>query len=309
MELKTVKTKLHAAYTKSVGDVKKRQQTHDKARDSYYDSVKQAETAVINKDAAEHTQMPAKAVQKLAQRVDQTKREVDTLHAAYKKSVEQLQEAQTAHDALVADALMQFEKLERARLQVMLQQLSKFAHLHDGVQATAEEVRTVLVAGVSKVNTDADVTAFIKAHITGAKPAPHVEYLPMRSLSIGHAVEYKVSIFIACSCIPLSCAVLCVYVPGVSADALDAWDVWGCKQPSGALPAQASQISTTSSASSVPPQSSQVSSQSVGPPPLTGGAAQAAKLSFVGTAKALYDFEANEPDDLPFKTGQIINVS
>lgn len=52
VEVKKSKTALHAAWQKSLADVKKKQLLHDKARDAYHDAVKQAETAVMNRDAA-----------------------------------------------------------------------------------------------------------------------------------------------------------------------------------------------------------------------------------------------------------------
>jgi hypothetical protein len=66
-EIKTQKGKLREKYTKLERDRATRQVAHQKARDLYVESVKQAETAVINRDAGRSQNFPDKQMSKVTQ--------------------------------------------------------------------------------------------------------------------------------------------------------------------------------------------------------------------------------------------------
>jgi len=193
VELKKTKTSLHATWSKVVADVNKKQAAHDKARDAYYNSVKVAEQADDAKETAIRERQQDKVISKLEARAKQCVKQVDDLHTAYQKSVSALQEAQQTHDATVADVLQQFEKLERQRLTVFVEQLKKFADQHDELKTNIEAVAQTLHTKVNAVDIENDVQEFIRANTTGKQPSPHVEYLPRRSEIIGHALDAPAS--------------------------------------------------------------------------------------------------------------------
>lgn len=283
VEVKKTKTALLATFTKLVADVKKKQQIHDKSKDVYYESVKQAETAVMNRDAAIEQRMADKAVQKAEARAKQTLKEVDSLHAAYQKAVQSLQEAQQQHDVTVVDLLQQFEKLERSRMRIFLDQLDRFAAQHDTLKTNMEQVAQSLHQQVTAVDIESDVQEFIKTSATGKPAAPHVEYIPCKSSIIDHAMDFKPN---NAGSVPAAAAVFASSPATNGAEA-------------------------SASASSVPP-SPITNTPSNAAPVAAASAAVVASSSFGGgsgeTAVALYDFDQNEADDLAFKVGDVIKL-
>ena len=287
VEIKKSKTTLHATYTKLVADVKKKQQLHDKAKEVYYEAVRQSEVAVMNRDSAVEQRLPDKQIQKAEARAKQCLKEVESLHSAYQKSVTTLQEAQQTHDVTVVDLLQQFEKLERNRLKIFLEQLDRFASQHDQLKANIDLITASLHQQVAAVDLAADVNNFIKTNASGKPPAPHVEYMPCKSSIIDHATDIKAT-------------------------------------NSGSVPVQATSFTTPTSSSSSQPPAAGISGSSDDVAPSSSAAAAAAtsvtpsiaaavapapsSLETVGTAVGLFDFDQNEPDDLPFKAGDVINL-
>ena len=292
VEVKKHKTLLHERWTRMLADVKKKAAAHDKAKDQYYESVKQAETAIMNRDAAHEQKMPDKAIQKAETRAKQALKEVDTLHAAYQKGVQQLQEAQQTHDVTCVDLLQQFEKLERARMAVFLEQMRRFATQHDTLKAQLDSIAASLHTHCNAVNIDADMQEFIRATATGKAPAAHVEYVPCKSQILDHASGGAAP---GSSASGASLAVPAVGVVPSSPAAGSSSQGGGSFGQAPPSPAAAAGASSAEAAAAAPP---------AAPPAAPAAAASGA------TAIALYDFGdgQSEPDDLPFKAGNVIRL-
>jgi len=293
VEVKKTKTALHDKWTKLLADVKKKSLAHDKAHKEYLDSVKQAETAIMNRDAAHEQKMPDKAVQKAETRAKQALKEVDTLHQAYQKAVGQLQEAQAQQDATCADLLTQFERLERARMQVFLEQLDRWASQHDTLKAQLDSVAASLHTHANAVNIDADVQEFIRTHTTGKQPPPHVEYVQCKSSILDHASGGGGNKEVAGNLAAPNTA----FAPPSPAAAGGAGG-FGPPSPMNAAAAAA-------------PLSPQPPAAAPAAPAASPAAAPSSSGSGAGSgesAVALYDFDAGEPDDLGFKAGQVIRL-
>lgn len=297
VEVKKQKTLLHDRWTKQLADVKKKQIAHDKARDVYAESVKAAETSIMNRDAAHEQKMPDKAIQKAEAKAKASLKDVETMHAAYQKAVTTYAESQAAQDATCIDLLQQFEKLERARMRVFVDQMDKFAGQHDALRAQLDSVAASLHTYVNAVNIDADMQEFIKTNTTGKVAEPHVKYIPCKSQILDHALGISPS---NAGNIPTA---VFTAAPVSSAPAA---------QPSS--PPSAPPAAPSMAAASAPPAAAPVSSTPTNA--ATAAAVVAAPPAPViavasaggESATALYDFDQNEPDDLPFKAGQQIRL-
>jgi hypothetical protein len=247
----------------------------------------------MNRDAAHEQKMPDKAVVKAETRAKQAQKEVDTLHQAYQKAVQQLQEAQAAQDATCADLLAQFERLERTRLRVFLDQLDRWAGQHDTLKSALDSVAASLHTHANAVNIDADIQEFIRNHNTGKQPPPHVEYQQCKSSILDHANGIDGNKAVAGNL----AAPVAAFVPPSPAAASSNAAPPSPMNANGAAAAAASIAAVPFAPSAM-----------AAPPAAAPAAASVASLSGGETAVALYDFDAGEPDDLGFKVGQVIRL-
>ena len=284
VEVKKQKTMLHDKWTKLLADVKKKELAHDKQKAAYAESVKQAETATMNRDAALAQSMPEKAVQKAETRTKESLKEVERQHAAYQKAVQVFKEAQETQDSTCVDLLQQFERLERARMRAFLDQLDKWAAQHDTLKAALDSVAASLHTHVNAVNIDADMQEFIRTNASGKAPLPHVVYVPVQSSIISHVTDKAAA------------------AAGAATLAAAASSSSSMASPGGA--AHTPNQSSTSQAPTTPNNASSASAA----PPAAPAAVAAPPAGPAETAVALYDFDQNEADDLPFKAGQSIRL-
>lgn len=281
VEVKKQKTMLHDKWTKLLADVKKKELAHDKQKAAYAESVKQAETATMNRDAALAQSMPEKAVQKAETRTKESLKEVERQHAAYQKAVQVYKEAQETQDSTCVDLLQQFERLERARMRAFVDQLDKWAAQHDTLKAALDSVAASLHTHVNAVNIDADMQEFIRTNASGKAPLPHVVYIPVQSSIISHVTDKAAAAAGAATLAAAASSSSSASSPGGAAHT-----------PNQASSSQAP-VTPSNAASTAPPAPAAVAAPPAGP---------------VETAVALYDFDQNEADDLPFKAGQSIRL-
>ena len=286
IEVKNTKTSLQARYKKVCEDVKVKTTRHDKSKQIYYDSVKAAETALLNRGTGRQQNLPDKTIAKLEDKARSTLRDVAIQHENYKKSVDILQEAQTNYDASIVDIMAQFERLERQRFDILHKQLERYAVAHDFLKSAVEQMALLLHKSVAAVNIPRDVQEFIKAHDAGTKPKPHVEYIPLKSQIIEHEAETKAN---------------SIATPGAGANGMGGMGMNGMGG-NGAMSGPAVGVSASGA----------VVRGSAPPPPLPSSMNQSSSSASSATIKltaiALYDFETTEADDLPFKQGDVINL-
>jgi len=225
-------------------------------------------------------------VQKAEVRAKAALKEVETTHVAYQKSVTSLAEAQTSYDSTVVDVLQQFERLERGRMNIMVEQLTRYASLHDELKANMETCAASLHMTTQAINVPRDIQSFIHPNITGNKVAPHVEYIRRESTIIDHALDLK----------PSNSGQLPVGAGSFGSPAAQ----------KGSISVNNSNATAMASA----PAASPVGAGGIAAASF-GGASVAASAAPAGSsdlAVALYDFDPHEADDLGFKSGQVIRL-
>jgi hypothetical protein len=284
MEIKHVKGKNVQQHRKLSAEKKKRAENHNACKKRYYEAVKSAEAATINLDAGKSQNLPDKHIQKLDRSKSASLKSVEVAHATYQKSVEELKAAQVTFDNSVADMLQEFELLEKKRLASLQEQGKRYANSHDFLKSAIEQIAVLQHEGANAAKVDEDIQAFLKANKTGASPPEHITYQPCVSEVIGHMTEAKSG---SASSIPSA------PVPAAPHHA---------HPPSGA-PASPSIKSLPSSAPAPPPIGGPVSA------PIGNGPSKAPSNAKQEYARALFEFESSEPDDLPFPLDAIIKLT
>jgi len=143
----------------------------------------------------------------------------------------------------------------------------------------------LLKEGVLAVKLDQDIQDFIKANVTGKTPPAHVQYQPQASEIIGHMVD------------------------GKSSSSNNSLYQSTNKPPTGFT----NTTTTTTTAPTAPPLTT-ASTSTVNTPkssplkPEIKKAGPPANEAQEWYARALYDFESEEPDDLPFPVDAVIKL-
>jgi len=282
-EIKDVKHKNVAQQKRLLAEKKRRAEIHNACKKRYYEAVKAAELASLNLDAGKSQNLPENKLQKLEKSKAGGLKSVELAHSTYQKSVEELKAAQVEFDTKVADMLHEFEALEKKRLSTLHDQGKRFSNSHDFLKSAIEQIAVFLHEGANAAKIDDDIQAFLKANKTGALPPEHITYQPCVSEVIGHMTDVKVGAGGGDRVPPSSTPSPVLSVP--LAPSL----------PGGAAHVGASSVPAAPSLDGPAPKSSNQK-----------GGGGGGKEEF---AKALYDFESAEPDDLPFPTDAMIKLT
>ena len=332
-EMKTTKTSLQQRYNKLVDDCKTKQVKHDKARDAYGDSVKQAEQAIQQRDNGR--QLPPQQQQKLESQVSRQLTVLKQKHDDYQRGVQVLKDAQVNYDAQIIEIMQQFERTEQDRLAALHAHLQRFAQQHETLGAADVAVGQALVRSVATIDNRRDIQEYINATTTHTKPRPHIEYHVINSAIIDNNNRAKMAA-------PAGPPV--VVAPGGGMmqqqppqppfqQQQQQPPQYGMQPPGGVAyppqpmqqqqqqyqqqppPLQQQQQPVVQAANFPPPQPSFQQPAAVhspagakfnAPPPITTPFVPPPVNYATSTALALYDFGSDEPDDLAFKAGDVI---
>jgi hypothetical protein len=285
--LKDIKTKGQDAIAKAQKDKAYKHKTHTSCKQTYVDSVKQAETAVLNLNAARSQNLPEKQMKPIESKVKDCQKAVDKSHKAYLTAVQELIAAQKFCDAEIAQYLTQFEALEKSRLNQMADCARKVAAADDSVRQGMEASYKsfINVSNLVKVNTD--VQGYISENYTGKQPEQYAVYVPCKSEIINHYGDPSY-----------------VVTPSVASqlDRLGQQVQQPAARLSNAgLPQQQQQQQVSQQQQQAPPQLQQQQQQQQ-------QVAQQSSQARGPQAKALYDFVSQEEGDLGFHVDEIIDL-
>jgi len=206
--------------------------------------------------------------------------------------VTSLQEIQEEYDKSMALILQELEVLEVKRLTVLKDQNQRFSQSHDFLKSAIEQMAVLLKEGVSTVKIEQDIQDFIKTNVSGKTPTPHVQYQPQASETIGHMVDGKSSSSNSSS----------LYSTINKTPPMMNTTTTHTTPPPTAPTTNTHVTSTTTSSTVNTPKSSPFKEiKKPGPPPQPNEAQE-------WYARALYEFESDEPDDLPFPVDAVLKL-
>jgi len=183
--------------------------------------------------------------------------------------------------------LQELEVLEIKRLTVLKEQNQRFSQSHDFLKSAIEQMAVLLKEGVSAAKLEQDIQDFIKSSVTGKSPPPHVAYQPQPSEIIGHMAEVKSPPPPSSSSMHLTQT---ISKPPPPTTINTNTNTFNPMNPASNNTPKASPIKTTTEIKKPPP------------PPAAHNEPQE------WYARALYDFESDEPDDLPFVVDAVIKI-
>lgn len=273
LEVKVVKAKLNDRHQKLLKDRENKRNAHQKAREAYASAVKAAELAVTQRDAGRQQNVPDKQLAKLETVVRDRTKTVDTTNKAYQKAVAALKDAQVLMEKETYSMMQQFEDLEKRRLQLLHEQIKRFSQQHEFWKSSLEQTAVFLATTVAEIDPPKDLHDYIAGTKTGTPAEPHVVYEPISSAILERGAGIRTT-----------------------------------------PPTPTSEVKTslptapplTPSASSVPAPPPFGASVPAAPPM---GAPSAPVDSGEKFARALYAFESEESDDLPFQAGDMIKLT
>jgi len=185
--LKVGKEKMMAEHKTLEKELAKRQSNHDKAQARYRDAVKAAETAVINKETGSKENLPAPKQQALENKVKTAFDKVDSSQQEYRSAVHELKACQEQWDAKLREHLDAFEGLERDRLNCLTEQFTRVSEGHSTLSSAVSQLVIFLENGIKEIAAEADIHAFITQHLPDGQPPPHVTYEEISSEILTHA--------------------------------------------------------------------------------------------------------------------------
>ena len=320
-DIKVAKTRLNDNHNRVVADVQKKQALHDRARQVYGDATKAAERAIIDKDNGLKQPVPPKRQVQLDQSAQMAVRTVDGRAIEYGAAVTALAASQRAYDLGIADIMKQLEQIERERLRVLHDVLNRYAAQHEALKRAVEAQTEALYRVLSTVNTADDIQKFIMSNTSHPRIRPHVENIPIISPVVENYRKNPTG------------------PPQMLQQQIPPYGVPPMQQPMPMQqpPFQQQQSFPQQQFPQPPFQQQQIQQQQqmqqqqmqqpqplqpmqqqpyppiqhqqsltkiVPPPPPNGFVPPVA----VPTATALFDFDAVEADDLPFKAGQTIKL-
>lgn len=172
---KNVKTKLMANQKKLLATKSQKRAVWSKTKAAYYDAVKQAETAVLNRDAGKGQNLDKKQMAKLEKAVQVGSASVESTHQAYQKAVHELRKIEQQHETERANMLAEFQQLEMERLLALRKQLERFRQAHEFLKNSLDQIIVMVNAGEKAVDLDKDIQDFIGEHTTGLQPTEHTQ--------------------------------------------------------------------------------------------------------------------------------------
>jgi len=190
-DIKTIKTKLQDNYNKLNKEKESKKATHIKAKITYEECVKKAETATMSFSAGRSQAQGEKQLQKLESVVQSANKDLDKAHKSYITAVTECQGAQERFETETAAMLQQFQELENKRLAALEDAMRKYVQVHMSAKTALEQVSTFLIKSQSAINVPLDVHSFIVDTYTGNAPEPHVDYRPKTSEIIPHYGDAK----------------------------------------------------------------------------------------------------------------------
>ena len=299
-DLKTNKTKLHENYGKVLKDMESKKQIHVKAKISYEEAVKKAESAVhAFRQGCSANVGNDKAIRKLEDAVTSATKDLDRCHTAYLKAVRDCQASQTRYEQESAVMLTQFEEVERKRLQQYQDLLKRYTEAHTAVQQTYIDVNKLLISSLNNIDVEKDILTFIIDTYTGNPPEPHAAYEPRNTEIIPHYGDQN--------------AISESQAHQAKQQAIHAHMMRNSAQLGSLKPVPAAAALAPSPNSTIP-----------SPPPVAAAAPAQSMSSFFdstpepiapvvpasaqATAQALYDFVGQEEGDLSFTAGDVITL-
>jgi len=300
-ELKNTKTKLQDNHNRLLKDREAKKATHTKAKVVYEECVKKAENATINLSAAKTQCQQDKVIKKLETAVSDAIKDLEKNHRLYIKSVVECQQMQGKYEHEVGSMLSQFEDLENRRLVFFQEQIGRFVSAQELVRKFSEHQHIFLSKSHQSIDTKGDVLNFILDTYSGKLPDLHVEYRPKTSDLIPHyadpaALEESNNHMIAQKAIHEH---LLRNAGSSTLEALRQTYATNSAAEAGGI-AVSSSVTTPglSSSSFIAPASSM---PAYSPP--------ASSAPTGSTARALYDFQGQEPGDLDFRVDDIITLT
>lgn len=288
-EMKTAKTEIHKSWSYLLNDCITKSKKHEKAKQRYVDAVKTAETAVINRDNGLKEQFVDKKQKALEEKVKSSLKEVEQSHSAYEESVRLFKAAQELYDQKTLEYLEEFEAIERKRAEFIRHMFTRFTQFHEILKSSLDQTCLLLNKGIEQVDIQKDLDQFVTQYETKEPLPAHVVYQREESLIIEHALNGTSASRAAQppppTAMPPSSATTPTPTYAPVTTPIVAESKTPAAKPTGATPTAAPAVNAR-----------QPQAQAQQPQPQ------------VQMAIALYDFETEEPSDLPFRAGDKIKI-
>jgi len=123
----------------------------------------------------------------LENKVKQAFEKVDNSQQEYRSAVHELKACQEQWDVKLREHLDAFEGLERDRLNCLTEQFTRVSEAHAALSNAVAQLVIFLENGIKEIAAEADIHAFITQHLPEGQPPPHVTYEEISSEILTHA--------------------------------------------------------------------------------------------------------------------------
>eukprot|EP01114_Cavostelium_apophysatum_P020835 TRINITY_DN7092_c0_g2_i1.p1 TRINITY_DN7092_c0_g2~~TRINITY_DN7092_c0_g2_i1.p1 ORF type:complete len:466 (+),score=170.66 TRINITY_DN7092_c0_g2_i1:344-1741(+) len=150
----------------------------NKAKTKYHQTAREAEQAIINFDKGG---LPAKEAAKLKQKVQSLQKQTETADVSYKGLVKDHQQFQQKYEEDMKKCLAQYQVLEERRGAALKEMLEKYLAAEEAFIAGLQSSIEAFKQKVDDVDFESDMQQFLDEKQTGQSPPPPVEYEPYNS--------------------------------------------------------------------------------------------------------------------------------